>query len=187
MNKFLKKNYKKIIVICLIILLFSNKMYENFSTSDALNAVASTEKKVNDMFYTVDRNWTKSTKGHYSKKSIEADSHVVSRKGNVSAKVDVIAGRNMTATGNVNADGNVKGKKLCINDTCLTENHLKLLTDGFYFKQVGGKGDVHRKNQWNHTYNDNRVAPTGNTSASPWCGNNGEKCASKYRMYTSPD
>jgi hypothetical protein len=48
-KKFLKKNYKKIIVVCLIMLLFSNKMYENFSTTDALNAVASTEKKVNDM------------------------------------------------------------------------------------------------------------------------------------------
>jgi hypothetical protein len=31
-------------------LLFSNKMYENFSTTDALNAVAATEKKVNDVY-----------------------------------------------------------------------------------------------------------------------------------------
>jgi hypothetical protein len=55
-KKFFKKNYKKIIVVCLIILLFSNKMYEDFTTTDALNAVASTEKKVNDMALNVGPN-----------------------------------------------------------------------------------------------------------------------------------
>jgi hypothetical protein len=57
-KKFLKKNYKKIIVVCLILLLFSNKMYENFSTTDALNAVASTEIKVNNMATKVGADYT---------------------------------------------------------------------------------------------------------------------------------
>jgi hypothetical protein len=54
MNKFLKKNIKKIIVICLIMLLLSNKMYENFTTVQALDAVKATEKKVNEMVSKVD-------------------------------------------------------------------------------------------------------------------------------------
>jgi len=48
-RKFLKKNYKKIIVVCLIMLLLSNKMYEKFTTAQALDAVKSTETKVNNM------------------------------------------------------------------------------------------------------------------------------------------
>jgi hypothetical protein len=48
-KKILKKNYKKIIIVCLIMLIFSNKMYENFSTTQALDAVKSTETKVNNM------------------------------------------------------------------------------------------------------------------------------------------
>ena len=48
-EKILKKNYKKIIVVCLVMLLLSNKMYEKFTTTQALDAVKSTEKKVNNM------------------------------------------------------------------------------------------------------------------------------------------
>jgi hypothetical protein len=124
-KKFLKKNYKKIIIICLIILLFSNKMYENFSTTDALNAVASTEKKVNDIFYSIDKDWARSKKGLYSTYEV--------RGKTVRSMEDVISKRNITATGNVNAkkdvnaDGNVKGKKLCIGGTCINEDILKKL------------------------------------------------------------
>jgi len=55
-KKIFKKNYKKIIVVCLIMLLLSNKMYEKFTTTQALDAVKSTEKKVNDIFSKVDNN-----------------------------------------------------------------------------------------------------------------------------------
>jgi len=54
-KKFLKKNYKKIIVVCLIMLLLSNKMYEKFSTTQALAAVKSTEEKVNNIFSKVNK------------------------------------------------------------------------------------------------------------------------------------
>jgi len=56
-KKFLKKNYKKIIVVCLIMLLLSNKMYEKFSTTQALDAVKSTEAKVNNMAIKADANY----------------------------------------------------------------------------------------------------------------------------------
>ena len=62
MNKILKKNYKKIIVVCLIMLLLSNKMYENFTTTQALDAVKSIEKKVNDVYYSIDKNWVRTKK-----------------------------------------------------------------------------------------------------------------------------
>jgi len=48
-KKILKKNYKKIIVVCLIMLILSNKMYEKFTTAQALDAVKSTETKVNNI------------------------------------------------------------------------------------------------------------------------------------------
>ena len=161
------------IILLLIFLLLSNKVSENFTNSQALDAVKSTEKKVNDMFYEVDANWNKSDKGILSKKSIEAESHIVSRKGNVTAKVDVTAGLNVTAKvdviagGNVTAKvdviadrnmtatGNVKGKKLCIGNTCLDENHLKMLTDGFHFKNLDG----HYSDNWIHAHDDGRIGP----------------------------
>ena len=125
--KNLKKNYKKIIVVCLIMLLLSNKMYENFTTTQALDAVKSTEKKVNGMFYAVDQNWNKANKGIYSQKSIEAEGKVVSRKG------DVIAGRNVTAIVNVNAKKDVNANRLCLGGTCITKAHLDILTGKRHF------------------------------------------------------
>jgi len=157
-KKFLKKNYKKIIIICLIILLFSNKMYENFSTTDALNAVASTEKKVNDIFYSIDKDWARSKKGLYSTYEV--------RGKTVRSMEDVISKRNITATGNVNAkkdvnaDGNVKGKNLCIGKTCLNEDHLKMITDGFKLKITdNGSSSTKGKNQYIHNHGGTRLGP----------------------------
>ena len=136
LKKFLKKNYKKIIFVFLIFCLVSNKAYEKFTVSEALDGMKLTEKKLNDMFYEVDASWNKSNKGIYGKKSIEAEGNIVSRKGNVTAKVDVIADRNISASSNVNAkkdvnaSGNVNAKKFCIGKTCIDENHLKMLTGG---------------------------------------------------------
>ena len=86
-----------------------------------------TEKKVNDMYYSVDKDWNKSKKNIYSQKSIKAE-------GNVSANEDVIAKKNVRASGNVNAkkdvnaSGNVNAKKFCIGKTCIDESHLQMLT-----------------------------------------------------------
>ena len=161
-EKFLKKNYKKIIIVCLIILLLSNKMYEKFTTVQALDGVKAIEKKVNNMFYEVDANWIKSSKGIYGKKTIEADGNVVSRKGNVSAKVDVIADRNMTATGNVTAKKDIKasnkvtaGKNLCIGGTCINEDQLKILTGGKYFSIQSGRSNKRLKDDSENAKFDN--------------------------------
>ena len=52
-ENYLKKNYKFVIIICLFLSLVMNKQ-ENFTTAQALDAVKSTEKKVNDMVSKVD-------------------------------------------------------------------------------------------------------------------------------------
>jgi hypothetical protein len=211
MNKFLKKNYKKIIIVCLIMLIFSNKMYENFSTSDALDAVAATEEKVNNIFTEIKENEVTldkqliNNKGLHVKGNISLDktkillagsnddNHSISYNKDIDGpQIKGYAGiRFATADGGVktvvsinkNKELKVHNGKICINNTCLDENHLKMLTDGFYFKQVGGKGDVHKKNIWNHTFSDYKVGPTHKD----WgCGSHGEKCASKYKMQYNP-
>jgi hypothetical protein len=145
MKKILKKNYKKIIVVCLIMLLLSNKMYENFTPTEALDAVKATEKKVNDIFYNIDKDWSRSNKGIYSKKEIKAKT--------IRSTEDIIAARNMTASGNVNAKkdvnasgkisalGDVKGKRLCIGATCIDEKNLQVLTGKKYFSIQSGRSN----------------------------------------------
>jgi hypothetical protein len=149
MNKILKKNYKKIIVICLIMLLLSNKMYENFTTTQALDAVIATEKKVNDIFHQVDANWVKTNKNIYSAKEIK--SNVAVKVGNITLAK---SGNKLWAE-NAQIDNVKIMKKLCIGGTCLDENHLKLLTDGFYFKNLDG----HHPNNYIHSYSDWKLAP----------------------------
>ena len=80
-KKYLIKNYKKIIVVYLVMLLLSNKMYEKFTTVQALDSVKSTEKKVNDMFYKVDKDWISTNKNIYSSKEIK--SNVAVKVGNI--------------------------------------------------------------------------------------------------------
>jgi len=132
LKNFFKKNYKKIIVACLIFCLVSNKAYEKFTVSEALDGMKSTEKKVNDMFYQVDKDWIKTKKKIWSPViSVGENAHVAK---NVEAKGDVNA-KNVNASGNVkakdvNASGNVNAKKFCIGKTCIDENHLKMLTGG---------------------------------------------------------
>ena len=123
LKKFLKKNYKKIIVVCLIMLLLSNKMYENFTTTQALDAVKSTEKKVNDIYYSIDANWVKSKKSIYSQNELKAEGQIISGKGDI-----IAASGNVNAAGSVNAEGNINTKKLiCVGGTCINENVLKRL------------------------------------------------------------
>jgi len=173
LNKFFKKNYKKIIVVCLIMLLFSNKMYENFTPIQALDGVKATEKKVNDMFYKVDKDWVRTNKNIYSSKEIKAKT--------IRSTEDVIATRNMTATGNVNAKkdvnasgkvnagGDVKGKRLCIGRTCLSENHLKMITQGFKLKLIAGKwarnDDKTSGPGFIHSHSNHRLGEHGSSPA----------------------
>jgi hypothetical protein len=167
LKKFLKKNYKKIIVACLIFCLVSNKAYEKFTVSEALDGMKLTEKKVNDMYYSVDKDWNKSKKSIYSQKEIKAE-------GNVSANVDVIAKRNVSASGNVNAkkdvnaSGNVNAKKFCIGKTCIDESHLQMLTDGFKLKMTANIGSKKKDgvNQYIHYHRSNKRFGTNNKEPS---------------------
>ena len=150
MYKFFKKNIKKIIIICLIFLILSKKVSENFTTTQALDAVKSTEKKVNDIFYSVDKNWNKTKKGIYSEKNIEAKVDVLAGRNvniteSVNAKRDVNAGRNVNATGNVN------GKKLCLDGVCIKKEHLQILLGTRHFFMANDEKD---RFLWNGVMND---------------------------------
>jgi hypothetical protein len=133
-------------------LLLSNKMYENFTPTQALDAVKSTEAKVNDMYYSVDKNWNKTKKGIYSEKEIKSVGNIMSAgdvksgngKVNIGKNGTVYADRlnlkhNIEKVGSINSSGDVKGKRLCIGGTCIDENHLKVLTGGKYFSIVSGR------------------------------------------------
>jgi hypothetical protein len=138
-KKFFKKNYKKIIVISLIILLLSNKMYENFSTTQALDAVKSTEKKVNNMVAYAGPGRMDLKSGISLTNKFSASSSAT--KAEISN--DTSGFKNLMILGNTSAGGvrkiglyddvAVSGKlavatKFCIGGTCIDEDHLKVLT-----------------------------------------------------------
>jgi len=123
-ENYLKKNYKFVIIICLFLfLIMSNK--EDFTTAQALDGIKSTEKKVNDIFYNIDKDWARSKKGLYSQKEIKGKT--------IRSTEDVIATRNMTATVNVNAKKDLNGNRLCLGGTCITKAHLDILTGKRHF------------------------------------------------------
>jgi hypothetical protein len=188
MEKFLKKNYKKIIVVCLIMLLFSNKMYENFTPTEALDAVKATEKKVNDMASKVgpnnvdfksgirlSKNWMNGANdtnseisndiGHYKKLMVIGNKSSGTRKVGVWDHLDVHGTERVSGNfraGRVDSDGDIKGKRLCIGGTCLSENHLKILTKGFKMKVIGSsKGS----GLFLHSHSDGRrIGPHGGSA-----------------------
>jgi hypothetical protein len=153
-KKFLKKNYKKIIVVCLIMLLFSNKMYENFSTTQALDAVKSTETKVNNMATKVgadyvdlksgirlSKNWKNGATatnseisndiGHYKKLMVIGNKSSGTRKVGIWDHLDVHGNQNVTGNSSANkfeSRGDVNGKRFCIDGVCINKTHLEMLT-----------------------------------------------------------
>ena len=110
-----KKNYKKIIIVCLIMLILSYKISENFTTAQALDAVKSTEKKVNDMFHSVDGKYLKTNK------EIKTEKVTLTKDKIWTPNMQV---DNIKVKNTLNMDG---GKKICIGGTCLDENILKRL------------------------------------------------------------
>ena len=145
--KIIKKNYKKIIIVCLIMLILSYKISENFTTTQALDAVKSTQKKVNDMFGTIDsKKATMSKQLHMDNilslnskpirlKNESDNNHVIFYNKDIDGPE--IKGWNgiSLATGNGGAKRVVEIKKdymkvngkICINGTCIDENVLKRL------------------------------------------------------------
>lgn len=151
LKNFLKKNYKKIIVACLIFCLVSNKAYEKFTVTEALDGMKATEKKVNDMVINAAANhidlkskirlsgkWSSypdkakdqaeiaNDKGEYKTLMIVGNKSSGTRKVGIWDHLDVHG--NQDVTGSVTAKGNVNAKKFCIGKTCIDENHLQMLT-----------------------------------------------------------
>ena len=138
-EKFLKKNYKKIIIVCLIIYILSNKMYENFSISSALDSVKAVETKVNDMFYEITKDRMKTKKSIYSAGEIKGPKITISNNGTIYADrlnlklgIEKVGG-DSKFDGNVESSKDIKGKRLCIGNTCIGEDELKVLTGDKYF------------------------------------------------------
>jgi hypothetical protein len=132
-EKFLKKNYKKIIVICLIMLLLSNKMYEKFTTAQALDAVKSTESKVNNMFHSVDANWIRSKKGIYSEKEIKS-------KGAIMSAGDVKSGNGKVTIG---GNGTIYAKRINIGGT-----EISSFKPSCRVENTGWKDGAHKENRF---------------------------------------
>jgi hypothetical protein len=128
--KYLKNNIKKIIIISLIFLILSKKVSENFTTTQALDAVKATEKKVNDVYYSIEKEWIRSNKGIFSKRELKTDGNIFGRNLNatqgIKAATDVV-GKNIKAT-----DG-IHGKKLCIDGVCIKKEHLQILNGTRHF------------------------------------------------------
>jgi hypothetical protein len=130
-------------------LLFSNKMYENFTTAQALDAVKSTETKVNNMAVNVGDDFidlksgiklSKGWKNGATATTSEISNDLVGSKklmivGNKSdggvRKVGIwdhldVHGSQIV-TGSLSVGGDIKGGRLCIGNTCIGEDNLKLL------------------------------------------------------------
>jgi hypothetical protein len=132
MKKFLKNNYKKIIIVCLIMILLSKKIYENFDLGDTLNSVKAMETKFNNVFTKLgDQEVTINKK----LKVKELDT------GGINATGDMVSTGKIDSVGKIESQGNIVSKvnmhanriyikeKLCIGGTCMYEDHLKKLKD----------------------------------------------------------
>ena len=170
--KYIEKYSEIIIVVLLIIVLFLYKddlkfgMIEGFESTVA-NSVSAIEQKFNQAFGMINATNVEIKQNLKLKeylnvvKGIDAGSDIVAKK-NIKSGNDIIAQKNVTAEGNVNAKNNLNAnKKICIGKTCLDENHLKLLTDGFKMKIVKGK----RSGEFIHSHANNRLGPHGDNPA----------------------
>ena len=185
-EKYLKKNYKFVIIICLFLFLVSSSNKENFTTIQALDAVKSTEQKVNDMVSQVDAN--KVT----MEKQLHLDNHLSLQEKQIRVKnaadgnhvifynkdIDGVEMKGWkgislaTAEGgakrvvdiqkndvNISANLKVQGS-LCIGNTCINEDHLKMITDGYKIKITdNGSSSTQGLNQYIHNHGGTRLGP----------------------------
>jgi len=160
-ENYLKKNYKFIIIICLFLFLIMDDK-ENFSTTDALNAVKSTEQKVNGIVSKVDGTHVKFSKQVHLDKGLKSGSMIFGPKSASGWKdygISVPGGKhfgihapgsgttvlhvdNQINTHKIEATGDVKAKRFCIGGTCIDENRLKVLagTRHFFIRAINKKG-----------------------------------------------
>ncbi|SVA26109.1 uncharacterized protein METZ01_LOCUS78963 [marine metagenome] len=172
LKNFLKKNYKKIIVACLIFCLVSNKAYEKFTVSEALDGMKATEKKVNDAFSKVDKDNVSFDKNVSMNKHLDMKNNIALNKNQI--RLASVSDANHVIFYNKDVDGpEIKGYKgislatveggvkrvveikkdsmkvngkICIGGTCIDESHLQMLT---------GARDVYILSQKNKKYLQN--------------------------------
>lgn len=114
-----------------------------------LNSFDTTDKKFNNMIDNMDLDTV--TFG----KNIKIKNYLNVEKG-----VDV--GGDIVSKGGIKISGDIKGKRLCVGETCLDENHLKMLTDGFKFKVTEGT----KSGEYIHSHSDGkRIGPHGNSAS----------------------
>jgi hypothetical protein len=143
MKKFLKKNYKKIIIVCLIMILLSKKMYENFD----LDVVKAIETKFNNVF----------TK-------LEDDEVTIDKNLRVKQLVSERLCIGRTCIGEdqlkVLTEKLVSGESLCIGETCIGEDQLKVLTGKKYFSLQSGRTNKRLKdNEKNGSFDEKNDIP----------------------------
>jgi hypothetical protein len=103
--------------------------------------------------------------GHYKKLMVIGNKSSGTRKVGVWDHLDVHGTERVSGNfraGRVDSDGDIKGKRLCIGGTCLSENHLKILTKGFKMKVIGSsKGS----GLFLHSHSDGRrIGPHGGSA-----------------------
>jgi hypothetical protein len=138
MKKFLKKNYKKIIIVSLIMMiLLSKKMYENFDLN-SLNVVKAMEAKFNNVFIKLEEDEV----------TIDKNLHVK----NLCIGETCISEDQLKVL--------VSGESLCIGETCIGEDQLKVLTGKKYFSLQSGRTNKRLKdNEKNGSFDEKNDIP----------------------------
>jgi hypothetical protein len=127
MKKFLKNNYKKIIIVCLIMILLSKKIYENFDLGDTLNAVKAMETKFNNVFTKLeDQEVTIDKKLKVKELDTKGD---INSAGNIDSVGKIETPANIVSGKNMHTNRIYIKEKLCIGGTCMYEDHLKKIKD----------------------------------------------------------
>jgi len=175
-ENYLKKNYKFVIIICLFLFLVLGNNKEDFTTTQALDAVKSTETKVNNMVINagadhIDLKSKIRLSGKWSSYPDGADKHkaeisndretyktlmiVGNKSGGGVRKVGIWD--HLDVNGNQYASGYIKSNsKLCIKGTCIDENDLKKMKSsrmiGGYAIDGGGSTFMFEEGGWYNLY-----------------------------------
>lgn len=169
MFEFLYNNEKLVVIIIIIVIIYlclkKKGMLERFENEGnvidtLLNSYNTTDKKFNNMVDSITLNDVIFGKNIKTNKYLNVGEGI-DVGGDIVSKGEIKTSSNITATGKITASGDIKGKRLCIGGTCLNEDHLKLLTDGFKMKIEVGK----QSGQFIHSHSNKRLGPHGSDPA----------------------
>ena len=168
-ESYLKQNYKFVIIICLFLFLIQNNQ-EDFTTTQALDAVKLTETKVNNMVINagadhidlkskirLSKKWSGYPDKAADQSEISNDTGsyktlmIVGNKSSGTRKVSIWD--HLDVHGNQLTSGYIKSNsKLCIKGTCIDENDLKKMKSsrmlGGYAIDGGGSTFMFEEGGW---------------------------------------